>query len=93
MMGHDGVHQQRGEHDHLGQLGAGHAHQQQVRHVVLQTGRPPEEVSGSENVHGYEEVSGSDDGSRNEDKDVYDKITQKSSGRTRYQHKLSVLEG
>jgi len=93
MIGLYGVHQQREEHGHLGQLGAGHAHHQQVRQVVLPSGRPPEEVSGSEKAPGYDEVCSCDDSSGNGCKDVNNDITQKSSFRNKYEQKLSVLEG
>merc|ERR1719318_2087912 len=88
-----GVHQQREEHGHLGQLGAGHAHHQQVRQVVLPSGRPPEEVSGREKAPGYDEVFSCDDSSGNGCKDENNDITQKSSFRNKYEQKLSVLEG
>ena len=91
MLGRDDVCQQRGEHDHLGQLGAGHVHHLQVRQVVRHTGRPPEVVSRSEHVPGHEEVCGCDESTGKEDKDVNDDIAQKISFRDKYEQK--VLEG
>ena len=90
----------RGESRHLTrqaghQVGqqAGRAHRQQVRLIILQTGRPPEEFPGSEDVPGCEEICGCDDGPGGDDKDVYDDIALEISFRNKYEQKLSVLEG
>ena len=66
---------------------ASHAHCQQCHPLLLQAGRPPEEVSGCDEGSGCGEDSGC------EDKDVYDPIGLKICFRNKYKHKPSVLCG